>query len=135
VLKRAVSECRALLRSTDIFGRFGDEEFGILLPACGPAEARDLSEQLRLAIAAIRMEESDKEPAITASFGIATTTASGYQLRQLLAHADLALYEAKRLGRNRVVMHHETLTADALAEGSLENRVVDLPDGKKFATR
>jgi diguanylate cyclase (GGDEF)-like protein len=135
VLKRAVSECRALLRSTDIFGRFGGEEFGILLPACGPAEARDLSEQLRLAIAAIRMEESDKEPAITASFGIATTTASGYQLRQLLAHADLALYEAKRLGRNRVVMHHETLTADALAEGSLENRVVDLPDGKKFATR
>jgi diguanylate cyclase (GGDEF)-like protein len=116
VLKRAVSECRAHLRQTDIFGRFGGEEFGILFPACEPRDAWQLSEQLRVAIASITID--GEESKVTASFGIATTGSSGYELRQLLAHADAALYAAKHSGRNRVVIHHEgTLTADVLEEG------------------
>jgi diguanylate cyclase (GGDEF)-like protein len=133
VLKRAVSECRALLRSSDIFGRFGGEEFGILLPSCGQSEAWQLSEQLRVAIADITMEHADQRMKVTASFGIAVTSYSGYHLRQLLAHADAALYMAKRSGRNRVVMYEETLSADVLMESIVEQRILDLPSDKKFA--
>jgi predicted signal transduction protein with EAL and GGDEF domain len=79
------------------------------------------------------VEHGDQESTVTASFGIAATSSSGYQLRQLLAHADAALYVAKRSGRNRVVMYEETLTADALVEGIVDQRILDLPDGKKLA--
>jgi diguanylate cyclase (GGDEF)-like protein len=50
-------------------------------------------------------------PGVSASFGIATTSASGYELRQLLAQADAALYQAKHAGRNRVVVAEAALIA------------------------
>lgn len=119
VLKRTVAECQAHLGAAHIFGRFGGEEFGVLFPACEPRDAWQLSEQLRVAIASIVVEQGGEAPIVTASFGIASTSSSGYELRQLLAHADAALYDAKRAGRNRVVMYEEgTLTADVLQRAS-----------------
>jgi diguanylate cyclase (GGDEF)-like protein len=105
VLKRAVSACIVHLSKGDIFGRFGGEEFAILLPGCLLEDARRTAEQLRMAIAGITAHQSGSSRAtVSASFGIATTSASGHELGQLLAHADSALYEAKRTGRNRVVV-------------------------------
>jgi predicted signal transduction protein with EAL and GGDEF domain len=46
---------------------------------------------------------------VSASFGIAAAGSSGYELRQMLAHADAALYQAKRAGRNRVVVYDGTM--------------------------
>ncbi len=105
VLRRVVSACKAYMRPNDVFGRFGGEEFGFLFPACEPGEARRRSEELRQAIANITTRGEAAEITVSASFGIASTRSSGFQLRQLLAHADAALYEAKRAGRNRVVLH------------------------------
>lgn len=103
VLARAVAACQRHLRSTDIFGRLGGEEFGILLPECTLEQVRERAEQLRLAIAEPPGED-ESGVAISASFGVATTACSGYDLRQLLIHADDVLYQAKNAGRNRVVV-------------------------------
>lgn len=86
------------------FGRLGGEEFAVLLPAAGLDEALGFAERCRGAIAATRTTTFDgKAPlGITASFGVVSTTAAGYRLRDLLANADQALYRAKSAGRNRV---------------------------------
>ncbi len=104
VLKRAVAACQAHLRSTDVFGRLGGEEFGILMPECGKDVIAGRSELIRLAIASVSDSEDTSGVVVSASFGVSTTIQSGYNLRQLLIHADKALYSAKREGRNRVVV-------------------------------
>ena len=102
VLQRAVAACKGCLRSTDIFGRLGGEEFGILLPECTLVQVLVVAEQIRLTIATASAGEDAPGVPISASFGITSVAHSGYELRQLLIHADEALYQAKREGRNRV---------------------------------
>jgi diguanylate cyclase (GGDEF)-like protein len=105
VLKRTVSACTVLLAKNEIFCRFGGEEFAVLLPNCRLEEGRQRAEQLRVTIAGITAYQGTTKATVSASFGIASTSESGHDLGQLLAHADAALYEAKRTGRNRVVVH------------------------------
>jgi predicted signal transduction protein with EAL and GGDEF domain len=57
-----------------------------------------------MTIAGITAYQGTTKATVSASFGIASTSHSGHELGQLLAHADAALYEAKRTGRNRVVL-------------------------------
>ena len=109
VLRRTVSECQNHLRSIDIFGRLGGEEFGILLPDCTLDAAMQQAEQLRLGIAGLFNADGGPGFPVHASFGVAATDCSGYQLRQLLAQADSALYQAKREGRNRVVVFNSAV--------------------------
>ncbi len=104
VLQRAVEACMTCLRSTDIFGRLGGEEFGILLPECTLAQVLVRAEQVRLAIATASADDDVPGVPISASFGVSSVVHSGYELRQLLIHADKALYRAKREGRNRIVV-------------------------------
>jgi len=110
VLKQTVSGCQVFMRSTDLFGRFGGEEFSFLMAGCGSEDARVRAEQLRRTIAGMTYDNgvvasgAGSGTPISASFGIASTSASGYDLRLLLAHADTALYAAKRAGRNRVAV-------------------------------
>lgn len=130
VLKRVVAACQAHLDPDDLFGRFGGEEFGFLFPGCRPQEARRRSEQLRVAIAAITTEQDGLGLTVSASFGISATLTSGHELRQLLAHADSALYEAKRGGRNRVVVHDGGHAADIGLERAAPER---LPETKRIA--
>ncbi len=123
VLKRAVMACQAHLRSTDIFGRLGGEEFGILLPECSLERVSERVEQLRLAIAEIPASD-DLCVSVSASFGVATTVFSGYELRQLLIHADDALYQAKNSGRNRAVVFDD---ADSLRQAGMRKSRVGTP--------
>src|SRR6185437_1333656 len=102
VLKRAVAACQAHLRSTDVFGRLGGEEFGMLLPECTLDQVLLRVDQMRVAIATVSAGEDAPGIPISASFGVATAANSGYELRQLMMDADDALYRAKREGRNRV---------------------------------
>lgn len=88
-------------RHGDIVARFGGEEFVMLLPDAELGTALAIAERLRRTIAALPVELADSHVALTASFGVATSQgrADG---RAVLAAADLALYRAKELGRNRV---------------------------------
>jgi diguanylate cyclase (GGDEF)-like protein len=104
-LREAVAKCRPLLHPPEVFGRVGGEEFGLLLPASGPETAEQRAEELRTAIAALSVGFGSGEIKVSASFGIAAASSSGYGLRQLLADADAALYQAKAAGRNRVAFH------------------------------
>jgi diguanylate cyclase (GGDEF)-like protein len=127
VLRETVSRCRVHLRENEVFGRFGGEEFSILLPGCGPDAARQRAEQLRVAISGIAVGFGAIESKVSASFGIAATGSSGYELRQLLAHADAALYQAKRAGRNRVVLYDASAEVGRPAVTALDGRVLFPP--------
>ncbi|UJJ58069.1 tetratricopeptide repeat-containing diguanylate cyclase [Rhodanobacter denitrificans] len=102
VLKRAVDACQAHLRSTDVFGRLGGEEFGVLLPECTLDSVLPSVEQMRAAIAAASVAGDAPGIPISASFGVAAAASSGYALRQLMIDADRTLYQAKHEGRNRI---------------------------------
>jgi diguanylate cyclase (GGDEF)-like protein len=129
VLRRAVAICQRYLRSSDVFGRLGGEEFGILLPDCTPEQAIERSEQIRVAINATADDET-QDISISASLGIASTSYHGHDLRQLLVAADEALYRAKRNGRNRVVINMATdNTAAASSVKSSERSTNDHVSG------
>lgn len=112
VLRRTVEVCKEYLRRSDIFGRFGGEEFSVLLPGCGLEAARERAEQLRQTINGVQAEQRGEQAAASASFGIASSAVSGYELSRLLAHADAALYRAKRAGRNRVMAYDTAETGE-----------------------
>jgi len=100
VLRETVATCQQYMRPGDLFGRLGGEEFGVMLPECSLDVACQRAEELRVALAATLAAGLDHP--VSASFGVASSLQSGYDLRQLLIHADSALYRAKRAGRNRV---------------------------------
>jgi len=114
VLKRAVKTCEDHLRSIDTFGRLGGEEFGIVLPDCAIEQALICAEGLRKAIADVSGSDARIDFPVSASFGIAATHTSGYDLRELLANADSALYEAKREGRNRIASYQSSSTVKSV---------------------
>ncbi len=116
VLKRTVEVCQSHMRPQDLFGRFGGEEFGIVLAGCELAVARERCEQLRLAVESVTAPEYGMHSNITASFGVAAARNSGYDLRTLLAHADAALYQAKREGRNCVIAYKPERGSDSVPE-------------------
>lgn len=99
VLKGVAALIRERLRSTDVFARWGGEEFAILLPHTTLEGARVFAERLRKAIAAT--DNLACPVPITASFGLAESC-PGDQKQSLIERADRALYRAKHNGRNRV---------------------------------
>lgn len=100
VLRETVAACLARLRKSDPLGRMGGEEFAVLLPQTGLEGALKVAENLRSAIAALRLGEPDDPLQVTASFGVASLDGA-VDLDALLARADAALYAAKADGRNR----------------------------------
>jgi diguanylate cyclase (GGDEF)-like protein len=102
VLQCTTAVLQVNMRALDIFGRVGGEEFGVLLPDCAIESARQRAEDLRLTIGKMDRAETGISFDVSASFGVASGRDAGYDLRQMLIHADSALYLAKRNGRNRV---------------------------------
>ncbi|HEX5794186.1 MAG TPA: diguanylate cyclase, partial [Rheinheimera sp.] len=78
------------------------EEFAVVLPGCQTDKAVLLAEICRDAIASIDTADSGKVFSLSGSFGVSGSDISGYQLKQLLADADAAMYRAKEAGRNQV---------------------------------
>ena len=104
-LKETIKVCKSIGRQNDIFARLGGEEFCLVLPSCNIDAAMLRAEDCRAAIEAIITEESTHDFTITASFGVTDVKRSGFNLDKLLADADMAAYESKNAGRNRVTVH------------------------------
>ncbi|RDS86190.1 tetratricopeptide repeat-containing diguanylate cyclase [Dyella psychrodurans] len=107
VLRRTVAICRHHLRPTDLFGRLGGEEFGILLHDCSSHQGMAIADRIRGAIEAASVDGDGSAVSFSASVGLASTNVCGYSLQKLCREADAALYRAKRSGRNRVIANTE----------------------------
>jgi diguanylate cyclase (GGDEF)-like protein len=104
VLVRCAQACRERLRTSDIFGRIGGEEFAVVLPHTGAPDAMKVAETLRESIAEQQVPTAGTSLSITASFGVATLDRSVADIDELLRRADVALYVAKEEGRNRCAL-------------------------------
>jgi diguanylate cyclase (GGDEF)-like protein len=103
VLQEVAQVARLHLRAADLFGRWGGEEFVVLLPQTRLSDAQTALERVRLALHTIALPNVH---AVTASFGIAAYL-PGDTRESLLHRADQALYLAKTTGRNRIVVDGE----------------------------
>ncbi len=117
VLCHMVSRIRTHLRSNDLFGRYGGEEFVLLLPGLDGNEAREVADRIRLAVSEHAQQCTDQRVTLSISLGVAGTGVHGYDYSTLVAAADNALYRAKALGRNRVelCLEHDSLMRDQMA--------------------
>lgn len=100
VLRATIGICREHIRTADLIGRVGGEEFAILLPHTAQPAALAVAEKLRVALGGIEVQAGDEAVGASASFGVATTEAGVHDLDELLRRADKALYVAKDAGRN-----------------------------------
>ena len=107
VLKHTVTISKQLLRTNDLFGRLGGEEFGILLFECSPGQGAAIADRIRTAIESTPIDIDGRVIMFSASIGLSSTQTSGHDLQRLCRDADAALYRAKRIGRNRVIAHTE----------------------------
>jgi diguanylate cyclase (GGDEF)-like protein len=106
VLRQLAALLQSLARQGDAVGRYGGEEFCIVLPGTEAHEAALLAERLLQRYADLRVPWDGAWLEGTVSIGIADTTAVGCAVVPLIAAADRALYQAKAAGRNRMVVLH-----------------------------
>ncbi|MFT4198598.1 MAG: GGDEF domain-containing protein [Pseudoxanthomonas sp.] len=102
VLRAAADAVHPFCRGTDCLARMGGEEFAMLMPGMDERAGQRVAEEMRARLAAMSTTDSGYSFVATGSFGVTSTTVSGYDLASLLSNADRAMYRAKREGRNRV---------------------------------
>jgi diguanylate cyclase (GGDEF)-like protein len=90
------------LRQSDDIGRYGGEEFVVILSSADAAAAEPIAERIRKRVADVRLDGFGESIRITCSIGLATSDTLGVWGEHLIARADAAVYDAKRSGRNRV---------------------------------
>jgi diguanylate cyclase (GGDEF)-like protein len=110
-LRHLAALLRAGIRSVDILGRLGGEEFAIVLPATAPWAAERVAERLVAAVAGTTAAFGDTPIAITVSIGLAVRRDADRSIEQIIARADDALYRAKLGGRNQVVTERQVAAA------------------------
>ena len=118
-LKHVSALLSASLRKTDVCGRMGGEEFAVLLPRTSLEQAKGVAEFLRERLANTPFHFPDGERPITASFGV---TQNDVDINELLQQADLALYQAKSDGRDRVNTYSPDSAALETESASQESR-------------
>jgi len=101
VLRIIGSEIAAVVRPYDSVGRYGGEEFLIVVPECGFAETWELAERIRNCVSNCNVVVGGQSVKVSLSLGVATSNAQS-DSEKLLSAADTALYQAKHAGRNRV---------------------------------
>lgn len=94
--------CREVIRGSDLLGRVGGEEFAIALPETGLPQALELAERLREATSAIVVPVQGGHVTLTVSIGVTELRDAEMSLDAMMRRADVALYQAKAEGRNRV---------------------------------
>jgi diguanylate cyclase (GGDEF)-like protein len=120
---------RSDVRSIDTVGRYGGEEFIIIIPDAGPEEASLVGERIRCSVEKQYFEGDGDQPGgrITISLGVATCINNSLSEEELIKEADKALYKAKSAGKNRVVSsividkNLTSITEDVKVKGKNEN--------------
>jgi diguanylate cyclase (GGDEF)-like protein len=102
VLKEVADCCRQTMRKEDVLGRYGGDEFAIMLPESNLVATCQVAERLRQRIAQKPIDTEVGPVTVTVSLGVSTLDDECSNPETLLANADQALYVAKRSGRNRV---------------------------------
>ncbi|HET6290313.1 MAG TPA: GGDEF domain-containing protein [Amycolatopsis sp.] len=126
VLKGVAALVKAETRTQDLAGRFGGEEFVVLLTSSSKQESVAVAERIRQRISEMIIKTRDNEgnPVVieqrTASVGVATFPLDGRTMDEVMASADASVYAAKRNGRNRVVSSPDLATVAEEAGKSLE---------------
>ena len=111
VLKLVAAKLKEMCRRQDFVARYGGEEFAIILPQVSKGDGLLLAERMRVAIEQYPFKQEDIQPAkrLTLSAGIAAYPDDARTREELIHRADLALYAAKRAGRNRTIGHDPSL--------------------------
>lgn len=113
VLCEAAHRMKNALRTYDVLGRYGGEEFLVVTPGCTVQEAAKVAERLRKRLESTPLTLRDIQIRITASFGVASSKDVAEDVDAMIWAADAALYRAKHEGRNRVVTWNgESLSPD-----------------------
>ena len=102
LLSATVAAIYEVVNADTLVARMGGEEFAILMPRCDVIHGACVAEQCRKAIEGVRVTNVKSNLTVSASFGVSDTSQVGYNIDNLLAAADLALYKSKQNGRNQV---------------------------------
>jgi len=104
VLSKLASVFKESIRSSDYAARYGGEEFIIMLPEIGPEQGVEAAERIRHKVAEEIFSGDGESIKVTISVGVACYPKNGEDAESVIRNADAALYEAKELGRNRVIL-------------------------------
>ncbi len=128
VLRGVASTLRGNLRSADTLGRYGGEEFMVVLPETDAPAAAALAEKLRRLVVGTAHPVAGHDPVgVTVSIGVVAGSGRALRVDDLVRHADAAMYSAKALGRNQVYVFEEP------DEGARIPRVPISPEGRARA--
>ncbi len=111
VLRHVTKVASGVLRTGDVIGRYGGEEFAVFMPNTNESEASILAERIRAAVESHAYEEGSLSVPVSVSVGAADSIRAGYDFKGLIAAADSTLYAAKKAGRNRVLRYTEVKLA------------------------
>jgi diguanylate cyclase (GGDEF)-like protein len=101
-LRAIIGPIQSELRQSDVIGRYGGEEFLVILSSADAAAAHPIAQRILQRVAEVRVEGHGAPIRLTCSIGVATSDTMGIWGQPLIASADAAVYAAKRFGRNRV---------------------------------
>jgi len=104
VLRVVAERCGEGIRGIDILGRYGGEEFAVILPGTDLSGAHNMAERLRRSVADVPVPTDKGDLTVTISLGVASNVQDDADVAALLNRADAAMYAAKQTGRNRVAV-------------------------------
>lgn len=116
VLREVAQRLREQLRPYDHIGRYGGEEFLALLPNAGLAESMKVAERLRCAVSETLVACGELQLKVSVSIGAAASQHPDEKVEEIIHRADLAMYQAKRTGRNRVMCVDHGLKGGAVTQ-------------------
>ena len=102
MLQKLSEVTRSTLRAVDLVGRWGGEEFVVLLPETDAQKAGEVAERLRSDIEATQVAAANQHIRMTVSVGYTMLQSNEHDINALVKRADSALYQAKQAGRNRI---------------------------------
>lgn len=103
ILKQVAMAIQGILRGTDFLGRYGGEEFAVIMPETSTAEAASLAQRIREGVGQILLDTGNDKISIKVSIGVATLAPEDPDAQALINRSEAAVYSAKRAGRNCVV--------------------------------